>query len=192
MQCLPTPYVNEPRAAWGRGWAAACIVVAFALGLLPALLALADVANDPRDALRALGDGLLYERLARTLGIAAVVIAIAGTVGAVLGWLLVRSDLPGRRLWIALLPLPLFLPPLVHVLGWFGLLGLTGSTALVAIYVVSLGPLCTLTALRAFEQIPREQAEATRLAGGRGALVRTELRQAVPAVLVGAALVLVL
>src|SRR5690606_25181093 len=61
-----------------------------------------------------------------------------------------------------------------------------------AIYVVSLGPLCTLTALRAFEQIPREQAEATRLAGGRGALVRTELRQAVPAVLVGSALVLVL
>lgn len=176
----------------GRAAAGALVALAAGLGSVPAALGLADLLADPRDAARALLDGLLYERLLRTLAVAVPVLGLSTAWGLVLGWLLIRSDLPGRRLWTALLPLPLFLPPLVHVLGWFQLSRLTGGPALVLVYALSLGPLCTLLALRAYEQVSREQAETTVLLGGRRALVAGELRQALPAALVGAALVLVL
>lgn len=175
----------------GVGWALP-IGVLIGLGAVPALLALAESRLDPRDAWAALRDPLLYERLGRTLGIGAVVLAASVVLGLAQGWLLVRSDLWGRRLWSALLPLPLFLPPLVHVLAWFHVLDLAGTPALVLVYVLSLGPLCTLMALRAFEEVDRERAETHLLLGGRRALLAAEMREALPAVLVGAALVLVL
>lgn len=177
-----------------RAHAARALLVGslLALGALPAFLALAEARLDPRDAWAALRDPLLYERLARTLGIGAAVLGVSIVLGLLQGWLLVRSDLVGRRTWSALLPLPLFLPPLVHVLAWFHVLDLSGTPALVLVYVLSLGPLCTLMALRAFEQVSRDQAETHLLLGGRRALVAAEVRGALPAVLVGAALVLAL
>lgn len=186
----------SPRRRGTGSWARIGVLLPLAalalLGGLPTVLALADIASDGRDAWAAVRDPLLYARLVRTLGIGAAVLGLSIALGLAQGWLLVRSDLPGRRLWSSLLPLPLFLPPLVHVLAWFQLLDWTGSKALIAVYTLSLGPLCTLMALRAFEQVSREQAEANLLLGGRGALLAVELREALPAALVGAALVLVL
>ena len=73
----------------------------------------------------------------RTIQLATLVSATAAVIGTGLAWLLVRTDLPGRRLWRLVLVLPLALPSfigaaafiagvapggLLHdVLGWFGL-----------------------------------------------------------------------
>ena len=71
----------------------------------------------------------------RTIQLATLVSATAAVLGTALAWLLVRTDLPGRRLWRLVLVLPLALPSFVgaaafiagiapggalhEVLGWF-------------------------------------------------------------------------
>jgi iron(III) transport system permease protein len=51
--------------------------------------------------------------LLRTIGLAAAVTALAGLVAVPLAWLTVRTDLPLRRLWATLAPLPLVIPSYV-------------------------------------------------------------------------------
>ncbi len=46
----------------------------------------------------------------RTIQLATLVSATAAVLGTALAWLLVRTDLPGRRLWRLVLVLPLALP----------------------------------------------------------------------------------
>jgi iron(III) transport system permease protein len=52
----------------------------------------------------------------RTLGLAASVTATAVAVGVSLAWLTTRTDVPGRRLWAVLAPLPLVVPSYVGAL----------------------------------------------------------------------------
>jgi ABC-type Fe3+ transport system permease subunit len=115
-------------------------------------------------------------------------LALALPLGLFQGWLLARSDLPGRVWFLVLAPAPLFLPPLVHVLSWFGLTGLSGIPAVVLVYVISFTPLVVLMTVKALDQINRDQAESLQLLGGRAAVVRDDLRQAFPAAAVGGAL----
>jgi iron(III) transport system permease protein len=49
----------------------------------------------------------------RTLQLASAVSITATVVGTALAWLLHRSDIPGRRMWRVLVPLPLVLPSFV-------------------------------------------------------------------------------
>jgi len=53
------------------------------------------------------------EPLLRTLTLAVVVSTGASVVGVTLAWLLVRTDLPGRRFWRVVVPLPLVMPSFV-------------------------------------------------------------------------------
>lgn len=63
------------------------------------------------------------EPLRNTLLLATAVAVSTSVVGTALAWLSVRSDIPGRRLWAALTPLPLVFPSFV------GALALVSSTA---------------------------------------------------------------
>jgi iron(III) transport system permease protein len=51
--------------------------------------------------------------LARTLLLATCVAASASVIGVGLAWLVTRSDVPGRRLWAVLAPVPLVIPSYV-------------------------------------------------------------------------------
>ncbi len=53
------------------------------------------------------------EPLARTLWLAVTVSITAAVAGTVLAWMTTRSDVPGRRVWRILAPLPLVIPSFV-------------------------------------------------------------------------------
>ncbi|MGH2768779.1 MAG: ABC transporter permease, partial [Actinomycetota bacterium] len=55
--------------------------------------------------------------LLRTLALAGSVSAAAAVLGVAAAWLAVRSDLPGRRAWAVLLPLPLVIPSFIAALA---------------------------------------------------------------------------
>jgi iron(III) transport system permease protein len=62
----------------------------------------------------------------RTVGIVAAVTAAAIALGVPLAWLVVRTDLPGRRLWAVALALPLVIPSYVAALALLGAFGPRG------------------------------------------------------------------
>ncbi len=64
--------------------------------------------------------------LIRSLVLAGAVTACAVAIGAPLGFLVARTNLPGRRALWMLHAFPMFLPPFLIALGWFQLLGREG------------------------------------------------------------------
>ncbi|HYZ99867.1 MAG TPA: ABC transporter permease subunit, partial [Acidimicrobiales bacterium] len=60
------------------------------------------------------------EPLANTLGLGAATTLSAAVVGTGLAWLTTRTDLPVRRLWAVLVPLPLVFPSFVGALALMG------------------------------------------------------------------------
>ena len=65
-----------------------------------------------------LGSGVLWRLLGVTAALAAIGTAGAVVIGAVLAWLAVRSDVPGRRVLEAVAIMPMFVPPLVGAFAW--------------------------------------------------------------------------
>ncbi len=61
-----------------------------------------------------------------TLRLAAAVCAVSVPLGTLLAWLLVRTDLLGRRLWLASLGLMLFVPLYLQAAAWQAGFGLQG------------------------------------------------------------------
>lgn len=68
--------------------------------------------------LRVLSRPRTLELTVRSLGLAAVVTALCTVVGVSLAWLVVRTDLPGRRLFGVLAALPLAVPSYVAAYTW--------------------------------------------------------------------------
>jgi len=68
--------------------------------------------------LRVLSRPRTLELAVRSLGLAAVVTALCVLVGVSLAWLVVRTDLPGRRLFGVLAALPLAVPSYVAAYTW--------------------------------------------------------------------------
>lgn len=91
-------------------------MAALAVGVLfafPALyLAWRTVTSDG-DPIGLLGSSRTLEPLRRTVVLALLVSASTAVLGTALAWLTARTDLPGRRLWRVLLPLPLAYPTFV-------------------------------------------------------------------------------
>lgn len=159
------------------------LLVAIVIGPLPAAAVLVG-ALDPA-AWAELAQPLLWERLGRSLMIVAAVLVLAVPLGLVLAWLLVRTDLPLRRPLLVVAMVPLFLPPLIHALSWLAITRLRGLPAILVVYLISYLPFVVLLATRALRQVSRAHAESLALVGGTGAVVRDDLRQALPAALVG-------
>ena len=78
------------------------------------------------DVLGALGERDTWAPLGRSLLLATAVTAAAMIVGTALAWVTVRLDVPGRRLWSVLAPLPLVFPSFVGATALIGLLARGG------------------------------------------------------------------
>lgn len=71
-------------------------------------------------------DSRIPALMASTANLTAAVTAAAIVLGVALAWLVVRTDLPGRRLWQWVLALPLAVPPYVGSMAYVVVLGPIG------------------------------------------------------------------
>lgn len=150
-------------------------------------------------------DQRLFGLLLNSLQIALGGALLALLLGMPLGWLLFRTDLPGRPVLLALCLSPAILPPFLVALGGarrlmnvlqtvFGLegVGLHLASA-VAVFGIVLSPLVILLVGRALAAVPVGPYEAARMLGGRSTAWRYVVVPAVlPAVFGAGALVFVL
>ncbi len=93
---------------------------------LPLVRLLAEIPGAGTSALGVLATFRPWMLLIRSLALAGTVTACAVALGAPLGLLVARTDLPGRRALWMLHAFPMFLPPFLLALGWFQLLGREG------------------------------------------------------------------
>ncbi|HEX8698792.1 MAG TPA: iron ABC transporter permease [Myxococcaceae bacterium] len=84
-----------------------------AIALLPAVYLLVRSTEASGDAWELLFRGRTLALLGNTLGLAVAVTACSAVISLPLAWLTTRTNLPGRRVWTALLCLPLALPTFV-------------------------------------------------------------------------------
>ncbi|MGB3328089.1 MAG: ABC transporter permease subunit, partial [Thermomicrobiales bacterium] len=66
------------------------------------------------------------ELLANTIRLALAVAVSTTLIAVPLAWLTTRTDLPGRRIWNAVLPLPMVIPSYAGAVAFIGLLGPRG------------------------------------------------------------------
>ncbi|MDQ4030691.1 MAG: iron ABC transporter permease [Actinomycetota bacterium] len=165
-----------------------------ALFAAPLLYLLIRNAGDPGELAAAVSSERALAALRRTVLLAAAVSASAAAVGTLAAWLVVRTDLPGRRVWRVVLPLPLVIPSFI---GAFALIaafapgGLFGGVADVrgfagAFLVLTLltYPYVYLPVAARLGQLPGSLEESARLLGRRGgatfvSIVLPQLRGAI-------------
>jgi iron(III) transport system permease protein len=104
------------RARWPSGpalllWGFALLVAAALL--LPTVYLLVRAVGAGEAAWQALWRWRTGETLLRTLWLAGAVTFCSALIAVPLAWLTTRTDLPGRRLWATLTPLPLVIPSYV-------------------------------------------------------------------------------
>src|ERR671914_210133 len=97
-----------------------------ALVLLPLAYLVLRAASGGLDAWAVLGRRGTLELVLRTIALVLAVVAAAIALGVPLAWLVVRTDLPGRRLWAAAAALPLVIPSYVAALALLGAFGPRG------------------------------------------------------------------
>lgn len=162
------------------------------LGLVPVLLVFVLALLAPGAVASGLLDRLLWIRLGTTALVCLALLALVVPIGLVQAWLLVRTRLPGARLFLFLAPLPFFLPPLVHVLATFRLLPASGFGAIVAVYWLAFQPLVLLFAMRDLERVERDEVDDLILCGGRRLLFAADMFRAFPSALAAGALACVM
>lgn len=177
-----------------------------AAAALPLLYVLTRAAGAGSRTWSQLLDRRIPELLGNTLGLAAIVCAGTLVVGAALAYLVVRTDLPGRRAVAVLAALPLAVPPYVGAVAYADVLGprgglrdLLGVEELPAIFgfpgaalalMVFTYPYVFLLAAAALRGLDPSYEEAARgLGRGPLAATATVLRMIAPALAGGTLLV---
>ena len=107
-------------------WLTLAGLLAGAGAVLPAAYLFVVVAGDLGDALVTALTSRTAAIVARTLALTAAVTAAAIALALPLGWLTVRTDLPGRRVWAVLCTLPLVIPSYVGAYLFVAALGPNG------------------------------------------------------------------
>jgi len=135
---------------------------------------------------------LLDERtlglLERTLLLGGGASAVAVLLGAPFGFLVARTDLPGRSLLRPLSLVALILPPLFVAITWAALSDVRGAPAAIGILGLHTFPIVAFFTATAFDRIDASRQEAALLAGGLRGVLRMELPLVLPAILCGACL----
>jgi iron(III) transport system permease protein len=132
------------------------------------------------------------ELLWRSLVLAGTVTVLASVIGVAAAWLVVRSDVPGRRLWAVLVVLPLAMPSYAAAYAWLSwrpAMAPFPGTVLVLTLVAY--PYVYLPVAAALRRLDPAQEEVARSLGQHPArvVVTLTLRQVRPAVASGALLV---
>lgn len=113
----PGPVVTEVRvrrAPWPVIAVATVVALAFAA---PLLYLVVENVSDLGEFVGVLGSGEALNPLTTTLALALVTSASCAVLGTAVAWLVVRTDLPGRRVWRVLTMLPLAIPSYVGALA---------------------------------------------------------------------------
>ena len=63
-------------------------------------------------------DPTYFRVLGNTLWMALLVTIFSIVIGVALAWLIARTNIPGKRLWEVIVPLPLFLSPFASAVAW--------------------------------------------------------------------------
>jgi iron(III) transport system permease protein len=116
-------YIPKPSARLLL-WVTTALVVT--LVLLPVFYLLWRAMGDLSAAWAGLWRISTFWVLLRTIGLALAVTVVSAGVAIPLAWLLARTDLPARRFWSIVLPLPLVLPSYVAAYLYVSLLGPRG------------------------------------------------------------------
>jgi iron(III) transport system permease protein len=182
-------------------------VIALAVPFAAPLAYLAVRTAEEGGAAGILGDAALLGPLGRSLLLAGTVAAAAAALGTAAAWLVMRTDLPGRRALRLVLPLPLVLPSFIgafaliaafapgglveRALGIDGLPGVDGFVGAFVVLTLLTYPYVYLPVAARLRQLPPAMEESARLLGASpAATFRTVvLPQARTAVAGGALLV---
>lgn len=152
--------------------------LAFALaGLAPIAVMAARVGPDE---LATVLGARTWHLLERTLAVGGGASLLALAVGLPYGFLVTRTDVPGSAALRALGVLPLLMPPLVLAMTLTVATDLRGGLAIVLVLGLATFPLVALYTGRALGRIDGRQEEAARLAGGLGAVLRSQLPLVLP------------
>lgn len=160
----------------------------------------------------ALSDRLFLRTLRNSLVISVASTAIATAVGTALAWVVVRTDLPAKRLFRAAFLLPFLMPPFLGALAWKQLLGpvgllndvwqavtgsdeilwnLYGADGIITVLSIHHYPLVFLSVSAALSRMNPELEEAAQISGSHPFAVmrRITLPLMLPAISTGAVLV---
>ncbi|MET8333977.1 iron ABC transporter permease [Streptosporangium canum] len=162
--------------------------VTAALALLPVGYLMVRSAEGGLDGVaRTLLRARTLELALRSLGLAAVVTALCVAIGISLAWLVIRSDLPGRRFFGILAALPLAVPSYVAAYTWVAAVDLEGFTGSVLVLTLCSYPYVYLPVAAALSRMdPATEEVALSLGRGRSGVVLRQLR---PSAAAGALLV---
>ncbi|MEO6826872.1 MAG: iron ABC transporter permease [Microbacteriaceae bacterium] len=160
---IDAPARFRPRRAPARLVVLACLVAL--LALLPLFFVIGQAVH--------VAGGELYdlvfrprvaELLANTVRMVVVSTLLCGALGTGAAWLVERTDLPGRRVWAALLAAPLAVPAFVNSYGWVSITpaveGYLGAVLIVSLSYFPLVFLPVAAALRGMDPALEEAARA--------------------------------
>jgi iron(III) transport system permease protein len=145
------------------------------------------------NARQVLHDEAAWSLLGHTLLIAAIVTPLCGILGVTTAWFLERTRVPGRRIWIVLVVLPLTVPPLVVSTAWVSLSSvMQGYLGAIVITTLTYSPLVFLLVTVALRGLDPALEESARSLGCTSAesFRRVVLPQLRPAILGGLLLVM--
>lgn len=128
----------------------------------------------------------------RSLVLAATVTGLCLVIGTSAAWLVVRTDVPWRRVWHVLLTLPLAVPSYVSAYLWLSWRrSLAGFSGAVLVLTLASYPYVYLPVTAALRRLDPAQEEVARALGHGSVRVflRVTLRQVLPAVSAGSLLV---
>lgn len=130
--------------------------------------------------------------LLNTICLGAATTLICGLVGTAAAWLVERTDLPGRRLWAILAPLPLAIPAFIASYAWLSINNVfEGATGALLVVSASYYPLVYLPVAAALRNLDPSLEESARTMGATPwqCFYRVTLPQIRPALLGGMLLV---
>ncbi|MGH9083493.1 MAG: ABC transporter permease, partial [Acidimicrobiales bacterium] len=136
--------------------------------------------------------GLTASLLWHTVSLTAAVTACCAVLGTATAWCVERTDLPGRRLWAALVVVPVGIPDFAVAFGWRSLFdGIGGFGGALLVMTLAVYPLVFLPVAASLRDADPAHEEVARSlgVGGWGTYWRVTVGQARTAVLGGSLLV---
>lgn len=176
----------------GRAVIAASAAVAALLAAIPlAYLVVRVVESERGDVVDALWRPRTLELLINTTGLVLTVSATCLVLGVAIAWVLTRTDLPGRGVWLVVTTLPLAIPSYVAAFGWIATTPLRGFWGAWLVLTLCNVPLVTLPTIAALRQAHAgaEDVARTMGRGPLGAFMAATWPQIRPAAIAGTLLV---
>ncbi|HUD37250.1 MAG TPA: iron ABC transporter permease [Streptosporangiaceae bacterium] len=171
---------------------ASSALVATALALPLVFLLIEAKGAGLADVWRLMARPLTGQLLWNTVRLTVTVTALSAVIGTAAAWCTERTDLPGRRVWAALVVVPLAIPDFVVSFGWFSLWSwVQGFRGAVIVLTLAVYPLVYLPVAASFRSADPGQEEVARSLGTSrvATFFRITIRQARGAILGGCVLV---